>query len=99
MKAKKPVLGHISPHFSDSIGLIISKNHRAHRWVNPHLPCEFHENLFGTATCYRAVLYIHKYINIVNYLHYSNSSEVDGVRIVVISFQNIAKKKKNSFYS
>ncbi len=36
---------------SDSIGPIASKNNGFHLCVDPQQPCEFHENLFKTATC------------------------------------------------
>ncbi len=65
MKAKKPVLGHIFLHISGSIGPIVSKNNRAHPWVDLHLPCEFPENWLKTATrITRSYTYICKYINI-----------------------------------
>ncbi len=41
----------ISPHTSSSMQSIVSKNHRVHPQVDPHLPCEFHENWFKTANC------------------------------------------------
>ncbi len=50
MKAEKPVLGHILPCNSDSVGPIVSKNDRVHPGVNPHQPCELQENRFRTAT-------------------------------------------------
>ncbi len=57
-KPEKPVVGHIFPHISDSIGSIISKNYRNHPCVNLHQPCEFHENRCQTATCIVTVIII-----------------------------------------
>ncbi len=68
---KKPILfdlnpknrfwGHIFPHICGSVGRIVSKNNRVHPWVDPHQPCEFHENRIRTATC---ILTSYTYIDI-----------------------------------
>ncbi len=39
------------PYIYGSIGPIVSKSDRDHQWVDPHQPCDFHENRFKTATC------------------------------------------------
>ncbi len=59
LKPKKLVLGAHFPHICDSIGPIVSKNNSVHPWLDPHQPCEFHENRFKTATCIvRSYIYI-----------------------------------------
>ncbi len=110
--------GHIFSHICGSIGPIVSKNNRIYPWADPHQPCEFHENRIKTATCIvTSFLYIYICVSIIT-LRIRNlgpskwktwptpppPSEVERVRIVVISFRNIAKKrgqkeKKNTFSS
>ncbi len=92
--------GYIFPHICGSIVPIVSKNNRVHTWVDPHQPCEFHKNRFKTATCIvRSISHI--YIKRCGFLirdlqnekrdHPLPPSEVERVKIVVISFRNIAK--------
>ncbi len=102
MKAKKPVLGAYFLHISGSIGPIVSKNNRAPLWVDPHLPYEFHENRFKTATCIvRSCTYISNQDRQNKNRDHSHSppSEVKDLRIVAVSYRNMAKKKKNSVYT
>ncbi len=92
MKAKKPVLRRIFPHISGFIGPMVSKNNRVHSWVDPHLPCEF--NRFKNPTSI-----VRSYTYICNqgppkqkmWQTPPPPSQVEGVRIVIISFWSIAK--------
>ncbi len=72
--------------------------------MDPHQPCEFHENRIKTAT-FIVTSFIYIYIFVIrdlqnekrDHLHlpHSSPSEVEGVRIVVISFRNIAENQEN----
>ncbi len=58
MKAQNQFWWDIFPHISGSIGSIVSKNNRVHPCVDPHQPCELHENQFKTVTCIVTVIII-----------------------------------------
>ncbi len=102
MKAKKLVLGHIFPHIIGSIRPIVSKNSRVHPCVDPHQPSEFHENRFKIAACI-ATSYTHKRNISILTLLVCNANTYplmkSSVRIVVISFQNMAKNNEKLWNS
>ncbi len=53
--------GHTFTYICSSTWPIVSKNNKVHPWVDPHQPCEFHENRFKTVNYVLRVL-IHMYI-------------------------------------
>ncbi len=61
MKAKKPVLWAPFPQCQWFYWMDCFRKNRVHPCVDPHQPCEFHENRFKTAT------YIVKVIIIINW--------------------------------
>ncbi len=93
LKLEKLVLGAHFPHKRGSIGPIVFKNNRVHPWVDPHHPCEFHDQNCD----------LHR--NFTLRIRIRNQglpkrktwppppppSEVEGVRTVVISFRKIVK--------
>ncbi len=98
MKAEKPVLGHIFPYIGGSIGAIVSKNNRVHPYVDSHQPFEFHENRFKTAILWICDQGPPKRKTWPLPPPHSALSEFEGVRIMVISFRNIAKNFNSSHY-
>ncbi len=69
LNQKNRFWGHIFPHICGFIGPIVSKNNRVHPWVDPHQPCEFHENR-TTATCIvTSYTYIYIYTHTKVYEH------------------------------